>query len=214
VFVRHGESKTTVARVIGGHRTCSGLSELGRQQAERLRDRWSIGGEIEADVLIASHYARARETAEIIAPALGRLEVVEDPGFGEHDPGPDCDGMGFDEYIERYGTGWWEGDPFGMSFPGGETVAAFQFRIGQAVRRTIDTLADKTIVVVCHGGVVDAALRLALKAPPTGAFEIHTLNTSITEIHLIKDNMWRLIRYNDVGHLVGLPPHTTPLPKE
>ncbi len=210
VLVRHGESKTTVARVIGGYRTCSGLSELGRQQAERLRDRWSVSDEITADVLIASQFARAKETADIVAPSIGGLQVIEDAGFGEHDPGPDCDGMSFDEYIERYGAGWWEGDPFGTSFPGGETVAAFQFRIGQAIRRTVDAYAGKTVVVVCHGGVVDAALRLALKSPATGGFEIHTLNTSITEMHLIKDNLWRLIRYNDIGHLVGLPPHTSP----
>jgi probable phosphoglycerate mutase len=213
VLIRHGESKTTVARVIGGHRTCSGLSDLGRQQAERLRDRWLVSGEVVADVLISSQFSRARETAEIIAPALGGLAVVEDAGFGEHDPGPDCDGMAFDEYIERYGGGWWEGDPFGTSFPGGETIAAFQFRIGQAIRRTVDTYADQTIVVACHGGVVDAALRLALKSPATGAFEIQTLNTSITEIELVKDNHWRLLRYNDIGHLVGLPAQTTPVPK-
>ena len=201
-----------MARVIGGHRTCSGLSELGRQQAERLRDRLLAGKEVAADVLIASQYSRARETAEIIAPALGGLTVVEEPGFGEHDPGPDCDGMGFDDYLAQYGGGWWEGDPFGTSFPGGETVAAFQFRIGQTIRRTIDTYKDQTIVVACHGGVVDAALRLALKAPSTGSFEIQTLNTSITEIQLVKDNHWRLIRYNDIGHLVGLPTQTTPVP--
>jgi 2,3-bisphosphoglycerate-dependent phosphoglycerate mutase len=212
VLVRHGESKTTVARVIGGYRTCSGLSDLGRQQVERLRDRLLVSGEVDADVLISSQYARARETAEILAPALGGLPVVEEPGFGEHDPGPDCDGMSFDDYIDRYGVGWWEGDPFGTSFPGGETVAAFQFRIGQTIRRTIDTYAGQTIVVACHGGVVDAALRLALKTPPTGVFEIHTLNTSITEMELIKENHWRLIRYNDIGHLVGLPGQTTPLP--
>jgi hypothetical protein len=39
------------------------------------------------------------------------------------------------------------------------------------------------------------------------------LNTSITEIHLVKDNHWRLLRYNDIGHLVGLPAQTTPVPK-
>ncbi len=212
MLVRHGESNTTVARVIGGHRTCTGLSGLGRQQVERLRDRWSGAGEVSADVLISSHYARARETAEILAPALGGLKVDEDAGFGEHDPGPDCDGMSFDEYVERYGTGWWEGDPFGTSFPGGETIAAFQFRIGQTIRRTVEANPDRTVVVACHGGVVDAALRLALKSPPTGGFEIHTLNTSITEIHQVKDNLWRLIRYNDVGHLAGLPALTTPVP--
>jgi 2,3-bisphosphoglycerate-dependent phosphoglycerate mutase len=209
VLVRHGESKTTVARVIGGPRTCSGLSPLGRQQAERLRDRWA-GGELQPDVLISSHYVRARETAEIIAPALGGLDVVEDAGFGEHDPGPQCDGMSFDQYIEQYGSGWWEGDPFGASFPGGETIAAFQFRIGQAIRRTVETYKDQIVVVACHGGVVDAALRLALKAPGTGGFEIHTLNTSITELQLVKDNLWRLIRYNDIAHLAGLPAQTPP----
>ncbi len=198
--------------MIGGHRTCSGLSDLGRQQAERLRDRFLAGNEIAADVLISSHYSRARETAEIIAPALGGLEVIEDDGFGEHDPGPECDGMGFDAYIDRYGGGWWEGDPFGISFPGGETIASFQFRVGQTIRRTIDTYADKTVVVACHGGVVDAALRLALKSPPTGTYEIQTLNTSITELQLVRDNFWRLIRYNDVGHLVGLAMQTTPVP--
>ncbi|MEY2401668.1 MAG: hypothetical protein QOJ08_1779 [Ilumatobacteraceae bacterium] len=214
VLVRHGESKTTVARVIGGHRTCTGLSDLGRQQAERLRDRWKISGEVTADVLICSHYARARETAEILAPALGNLEVIEDAGFGEHDPGPECDGMAFDDYVARYGTGFWEGDPFGTSFPGGETIAAFQFRVGQSIRRTIDTYEGQTVVITCHGGVVDAALRFVLKAPPTGAFEIHTLNTSITEMRLVKANLWRLIRYNDVGHLVGLPSEMTALPDE
>ena len=120
--------------------------------------------------------------------------------------------MSFDEYVSRYGTGWWEGDPFGTSFPGGETIAAFQFRIGQAIRRTTDSHPDQTVVVICHGGVVDAALRLALKAPGTGSFEIHTLNTSITELQLVKDNTWRLIRYNDVAHLAGLAAQTTPTP--
>jgi 2,3-bisphosphoglycerate-dependent phosphoglycerate mutase len=165
-------------------------------------------------VLICSQYARARETAEVIAPAIGDLPIIEDAGFGEHDPGPDCDGMAFDDYVERYGAGWWEGDPFGTSFPGGETIAAFQFRVGQAIRRTIDQYVDKTVVIACHGGVVDAALRLALKSPGTGAFEIRTFNTSITELHLVKDNLWRLIRYNDVGHLVGLPMQTTPVPAD
>jgi 2,3-bisphosphoglycerate-dependent phosphoglycerate mutase len=214
ILVRHGESKTTVARVIGGPRTCNGLSPLGRQQAERLRDRWMVSGEITPDVLICSQYARARETAEIIAPAIGGLPILEDAGFGEHDPGPDCDGMAFDDYVAKYGTGWWEGDPFGTSFPGGETIAAHQFRVGQAVRRTMDAYADQTIVVACHGGVVDATFRLALKSPGTGAYELRTFNTSITEFHLVKDNLWRLIRYNDIAHLVGLPTETTPVPDD
>jgi 2,3-bisphosphoglycerate-dependent phosphoglycerate mutase len=71
VMIRHGESRVTVDRVIGGPRTCSGLSELGGRQVERLRDRLAETGELEATVLYASSYARAIETAEMIAPVLG-----------------------------------------------------------------------------------------------------------------------------------------------
>ena len=51
VLIRHGESNTTVARVLGGPRTCSGLSELGRRQAERLRDRIAEAGELSQRLL-------------------------------------------------------------------------------------------------------------------------------------------------------------------
>ena len=208
IFVRHGESNTTVARRIGGYRTCTGLSPLGRMQAERLRDRLAASGEIEADVLISSQFDRARETAEIVAPALGGrpIEIVD--GFGEHDPGEECDGITFDDFVERYGQRDWESDPYSIGFPGGETLAKFHLRIGEAIADTVRRHADKTVVIFCHGGVVDAALRQAMKAPAVGAFDIWTLNTSITELQLVKPGRWRLLRYNDHAHLVGLERET------
>ena len=51
----------------------------------------------------------------------------------------------------------------------------------------------------------------ALKAPGTARSNSHH-NTSITELLLVKDNLWRLFRYNDTGHLVGLPDQTHPVP--
>jgi bisphosphoglycerate-dependent phosphoglycerate mutase len=89
VLVRHGESQVTVDRVIGGYRTCSGLSELGREQSGRLRDRLSNTGELEGGVLIASNFSRALETARIFGPAMGTAEPIQIAGFGEHDPGPE-----------------------------------------------------------------------------------------------------------------------------
>jgi probable phosphoglycerate mutase len=215
VLVRHGESNVTVDRVIGGPRTCTGLSPLGVQQANRLRDRGMASQEFTADVLLTSQYPRAIETAVIVASSLGGLEVLRDDDFGEHDPGPECDGLTYKQYMALYDIGpeaWDAADPFATTFPGGETVAAFQFRVGSALRRTLDLYEGQTVVVVCHGGVVDAILRLALKAPGMGAFEIHTLNTSITELLLVKRNTWRLLRYNDTAHLAGLPAHTNPPP--
>ncbi len=215
VYVRHGESNVTVDRVIGGHRTCSGLSDLGRQQAAALRDRWLARPEFVPDMIVASQYPRAQETAAVVAQAFGDMPVTVDAGFGEHDPGEDCDGMSMAAFVERFGVGSWELDPFGVTFPGGETLAAFHYRIGVAVRGLLDRYAGSTIVVVCHGGVIDAVLRQALKTLPTGGFLIHTLNTSITELELVKPNTWRLHRYGDSSHLAGLPtatPSATPLP--
>jgi probable phosphoglycerate mutase len=213
ILVRHGESVSTVTRHIGGHRTCGGLSPLGQLQAERLRRRWAESPEFVADALVSSQFLRARQTAEIIAPSLGGLPIVTDEGFGEHDPGPECDGLSYKEFVARHAidqTAWDSHDPYATTFPGGETVAAFQYRVGTALKRTVDAHPEATVVVACHGGVVDAVLRHALKAPPMGSFEIHTLNTSITELLLVKPNVWRLQRYNDTAHLAGLPAATEP----
>ena len=207
ILIRHGESRVTVDRVIGGPRTCNGLSELGRQQAQRLADRLEATSEIAATALYASAYPRAIETAEIIAPVFA-LPVVVDAGFGEHDPGPDCDGLSFSAFVDRYGMPDWETDPHAVTFPGGETVAEFHFRVGAALSRVVREHAGGAIVVACHGGVVDAAFRALLRLPAHGGFELHTSNTALTEFVSTRRSRWRLIRYNDAAHLDGLPIET------
>ena len=91
-----------------------------------------------------------------------------------------------------------------MTFPGGETVAAFHHRVGVALRAVLDRHSGQTLVVVCHGGVVDATLRMALRTPSTGIFEMRTSNTSITELVLVRPGRWRLERYNDHAHLAAV----------
>jgi len=215
VLVRHGESQVTVNRVVGGLATCSGLSDLGRQQAARLHDRLARSGEL-ADLaagdsgltLYASSYPRAIETAEIIAPALGLGDVKIEPGFGEQDPGPDCDGMSFADFVERFGRPDWETNPYGVSYPGGETVAAFDLRVGTALSDVLDRHSGGTVVVACHAGVIDRVLRQLLRGPSSGVFELYTRNTSLTEFVLASSAKWRMMRYNDAAHLAGLPPFT------
>jgi broad specificity phosphatase PhoE len=202
-LIRHGESQATVDRVIGGPRSCQGLSVLGRRQAEALRDRLAATGELSPTVLYTSAYPRARQTADIIAPAFG-LEPVVEAGFGEHDPGPDCDGLKFAEFLEQYGMPDWETDLHAVTFPGGETVAEFHHRIGSTLAGAVRDHAGGAIVVSCHGGVVDASLRSLLGLRATGGFELHTSNTSITEFVQVRPGRWRLARYNDAAHLADL----------
>ena len=210
VLVRHGESNTTVARTIGGYRTCRGLSPLGRKQADALADRLARTREVDADVLVSSRFPRAIETAELIAPALRDLPIVVDPAVGEHDPGPECDGLSFEEFLDRHGMPDWESDPFAVTFPGGETLADFHHRVGRAFHDLEDAHDGKTVVVVCHGGVVDAAFRFLLHLPMTGGFELRTVNTSLTELRRVRPGRWQLVRYNDAAHLEGLPTETPP----
>jgi 2,3-bisphosphoglycerate-dependent phosphoglycerate mutase len=208
IFVRHGESNVTVARVIGGPLSCTGLSDLGRQQATALGRRLGETGEIKADVLISSEYPRAIETATLVASGLGDLPIVKVADVGEHFPGPVCDGMTYEDYVDQFGGESWEANPYERGFPGGETLAVFQHRIATAIASIAAEHKDKTVVVVCHGGVIDRAVRLLLHSPPNGLFEISTVNTSITEFLNVRDNTWRLIRYNDAAHLAGLPKAT------
>ena len=208
ILIRHGESQVTVRRIIGGPRSCTGLSPLGLQQAERLRDRLAETGELaDATVLLASEYPRAIETAEIVAPALG-LQRETDARFGEHDPGPVCDGLTFTDFVERFGMPDWNGDPHGETFPEGETLATFHHRVGEGLSDVVRRHQGGVLVIACHGGVVDAAFRYLLRLPQTGGFELHTVNTSLTEFVQTKPGRWRLARYNDAAHLAGLPKET------
>lgn len=211
VLVRHGESIVTTRRVVGGPRTCTGLSELGHRQVAALAERLAGTGELAVDALYSSAYPRAVETAEALREAVGRPVQIE-PGFGEHDPGPECDGLTFDGFVERYGVPDWEGDPHGVTFPGGgETLAEFQHRVGVTLHRVLAQHAGATVLVACHGGVIDAVMRSALQAPPSGAFELHTGNASLTELVRVRPGRWRLVRYNDMAHLAGLAEPVQPL---
>lgn len=210
MLIRHGESNATVTRRIGGPRTCSGLSALGKQQADRLAARLAETGELQADVLYSSGYPRAHQTAEAIAQPVGVDDVLVETGFGEHDPGPDIDGMTFEAFVEQHGQPDWLGDPHAVTFPGGETMADFHHRVGRALFSVVERHRGKAVVVVCHAGVINYVFRRCLGVSDVGGFSLWTKNTSLTELVLMPPATWRIDRYNDSAHLAGLPASTPP----
>ena len=208
VLIRHGEANCNVEEFIGGAKSCTGLSPRGREQAARLRERLERTGELAgADVLLASLLPRAIETAEILAPALGDLEIETDCDLCEMHPG-ECDGMKWTEFEETYGFDI-DNDAHHPFSPGGETVAEFYFRVVRTLHRVVREHAGKTVVVATHGGVVDGSviglLGVPVQQPPRGA--LVTANTSLTEwAHRPSAGSglspWRLVRYNDASHLL------------
>src|SRR5947209_20431651 len=113
-LIRHAEAIAAVQDIIGD----TDLTPLGITQAERLRDRVAATGEIAADVLIASTFLRAQQTAQIIAPALG-LPIVLDDTIQELRPG-EAEGMLVDEFRKKFGAPDFEEEPFRPLAPGGE----------------------------------------------------------------------------------------------
>lgn len=208
-LIRHGQAIVNVEPIIGGMRGDIGLTELGVKQAERLRDRLAEG-EIKADVLLASTLPRAKQTAEIIAPALG-LPITFDAELHELRCGDDADGLTVEEYKRRFGWIDLEKEPFKEIDPGGESWATFQLRVGKTLYDITRQYAGKTIVAVAHGGVIDGAFNHflglnPLVLPPTGG---STANCSLTLWKYIEYHgrpKWVLGRYNDDAHLRGLDP--------
>lgn len=204
LLIRHGESRATIERFVGGPRSCTGLTDHGRAQAEALRNRLVAGHDVQPTALYASHFPRAIETAQIIQPALGSLPISVDAGWGEHDPGPDCDGMTYDDFIALYGMPRWDGDPHDITYPGGETIHHFHIRVMDTLKKIVRAHEGGSVVIACHAGVIDAVLRNTLHMHQTGKFELLTTNTSITELVHIQGSKWRLLRYNDAAHLAGM----------
>lgn len=206
VLIRHGESRVHVEQVVGGMRGDSGLSEFGRTQVARLRDRLSTTKEFgPVDRLMSSDLPRAVETAEIIAPAfgLGTADVIRDPDVAELRPG-DADGMTWEQFGSVFGDPGMRHNPYVRIAPGGESIAEFQLRVGRALTRISTDHEDQTVVIACHGGVIDTSMVLLLGLPRYGTFaEFNTANTSITEWWQ-EDPLgpWKLVRYNDAAHLL------------
>jgi len=207
-LIRHGQAVVNVTSVMGGPKGDTGLTALGVRQAELLRDRLIATCEIRADVLLASTLPRARQTAEIIAPALG-LPIDFDDDLQELRVGPEADGLPLEEYIARFGWVDLSTNPLTPVDPQGESWATFMLRIAITLDRIARTHAGKTVVIVCHGGVIDGSFVhfFGMNAHAMPQTKFHTLNTSLTHWKYCDDrgtSRWRLAYYNDVHHLSGL----------
>lgn len=204
-LIRHAQADGRTPGIIGLFPPNAGLSSLGVAQAERLRDRLAATNEIHADVLISSPLRRAKETAEIIAPALG-LPVLIDDGVQELNLG-ECEGLTWEEIGERFGHTDMEREPFRRLAPNADSTATFVMRACEAIDRLTRQHEGKTLVIVCHAGVIGITFRYFLGLPllqyqlPANIAQLGAChNTALT--HWRKGSAgWSLIQFNDYMHL-------------
>jgi probable phosphoglycerate mutase len=198
-LIRHGDYIDVEG---GAYIDNPGLSPEGIRQTERLRDRLAQSGELNADALISSPLRRAHETAQILSPVLGQ-PVVPDDAMEEWrgDDGT----LSPEEFNARWSETPITQRPFFRWVAAGETWLEFSVRVQQTLNRILQEHAEKTIVLVCHGGVIQASYEyffgygLATQQRVT----VTVRNTSITHWFKPKDGTrWVLERHNDYHHLV------------
>jgi broad specificity phosphatase PhoE len=195
-FIRHAESEANRAGVWQG-RTDGPLSEEGRRQlgalATRLRN-------VEFDLVVTSPLARARETAEVVGPA------ITDPGFAEVDLG-EWEERALAELVVDHAPEMRElrggaDIPFGRT---GERPSEFSARIRTAIDRVHNRLRPGgKAAVVTHGGVIDTLIERTF-----GRVDGHRVggfadNTSITRV-VRRWGRERMVSFNDAGHLGPRP---------
>jgi probable phosphoglycerate mutase len=192
LLVRHAEP----TRVEGGTgvRANPGLTERGREQAERLAD-WLAQEHI--DAVVASPQRRARETAAPIAAAHGLAVAVVD-GLVEFD-------VQADHYIpveELKATNdpRWRAMVDGTWHDfGGEDPAVFRTRVLATVDALIADHAGERVVAVCHGGVVNVALAAVLGLERMLWFDPHY--TSLSRVAASRRGVRSLVSLNEIAHL-------------
>jgi probable phosphoglycerate mutase len=207
LLVRHGDAHAGFHGVIGGERGCTGLTPLGRQQAEALRDRFAGSEGFRADVLLASTLPRAIETASIIAPGLGLELGGQECDLCEVHTG-EADGLTWTEYAARYESFDMEAEPDRVFAPAGDSWNSFHERVGRILGRIAQEHEGRTVVAVCHAGVIGASMRLLLGIPHPGpGARMRPTNTGLTMWeHDPAVDQWVLHAFNDAAHLPGVLP--------
>jgi broad specificity phosphatase PhoE len=193
-LVRHGESTWNQSRRIQGQLDPP-LSDLGRQQARRLAHRlrkhpWQA--------VYTSDLARARQTAGLVDTTAVPRSDLREVALGQ------WEGLTRAEIVESFPDEWnrWAREPDWDVVPGGEGTDAFRGRVVRALESLVEAHPSGDVLVVTHGGVIQAALAWALGSSLRGLFPFLIQNTSITVLDRVSERVV-VAAVNDTGHLPG-----------
>jgi broad specificity phosphatase PhoE len=187
VLVRHGETQSNAQRVLQHPDTP--LSERGLAQARCVAQRLArerIGE------LVASDYARALTTAELIRDAAG-VPLAIDPELRERNfgdlRGQPYSALGFDPFAPGYTP------------PGGESWEDLHRRVDRLWKRMSERAAalDGDLVLVTHGLVCHSLVSRCIELGGTACLPGSFRNTSVTVVDSAPP--WRLQRLGCIAHL-------------
>lgn len=170
------------------------LDAEGRSQARRLAARLSGSA---WDAVWSSDLARARQTAELVAPGA---RIVEVAGFREVGYGA-WEGLTSAEVRQRYpdALAAYRSDPLSGAAPGGEAPTAVASRSLAAFRR-LWRPTYRRVLLVAHGSVLKSLILGLLEADLALRTRLVLDNAGLSVLRL-GPGPARLLRLNDTAHL-------------
>jgi broad specificity phosphatase PhoE len=150
LLVRHGETDNIAQRRYPGTQDVS-LTERGRAQAAAL------AGTLQRTALDAVFTSPSQRTRETAGPLVGQcglslqiIPEVAEMNFGQ------LGGMSLEEAARTFPEllKRWLENPFEVTLPEGEVFLDFVGRVRRVRRQLTREWANRTIVVVTHGGVI------------------------------------------------------------
>lgn len=153
LLIRHGESEWNAVRRWQGQAD-SPLSSIGRRQAQGVADRLAAHDPPARFATVwTSDLGRARETAQVLAPAVGVDEVHADARLREAEAGP-WEGLTPDE-IERTWPGWLSQNRRPDGFEPAEVLLARALDVcDDLFALAADPAGGRPVLAVTHSGVI------------------------------------------------------------
>lgn len=163
------------------------LTEEGRAQAAGLADRL-------ADRHVAhvwtSTYARAVQTAEIVAARLG-VKVTTREGLREFSVGSLAGLRAEDPFADTF-RAWIDGD-LDRRLPGGETGAELRLRMHHVLHEIAERHRGETVLAISHGGLMRLTLPLILTGEPADP-PSRLANCAMVELE-VDGHQWACLRW-------------------
>lgn len=197
IAIRHGETAWNADSRIQGQRDV-GLNETGRWQARRVGE--ALAGE-PISAVYSSDLGRAHETALEIADVTG-IPVVRHEGLRERSFGM-FEGKTFDEIHQNWpehAQNWRRRVPDWQPPEGGESLLELRERVHRTVVALAARHPGEQIVVVAHGGVLDALYRLATGQEVNSPRTWELPNGAINRL-LWTPEGFSLVGWSDTQHL-------------
>lgn len=196
VLVRHGETAWNVEGRIQGHLDIP-LNETGLAQADAVGKR--LSGE-RFDAIYSSDLIRAYRTASPAVTDPAR-DIRREPRLRERHLGV-LQGLTGEEAAARQPAAW---KAFKARDPAtllaqGESLGQFASRIVDFIEEKLGAHAGGRVLIVTHGGALDAAYRHATGMSPSAVRDFPIYNASLNILGH-RDGRWSIESWGDISHL-------------